>query len=304
MPSPARARVRSRGRTRAARVLACALAVAALLALAGCTAEASRDTISPPPAAEVQTQPEGQAAPETDASPDAVVPPSAPAEKPVNPLEISLTQATVTRVVDGDTAHVRIAKDGRIEKVRFIGIDTPESTIEHEPYGEEASTYTKNRLSGKTVYLETDAELRDRYGRLLAYVWMSKPTEADADGSPTFAEVKRRMFDAWLVRDGYAQVLTIPPNVRYADDFLVLQRQAREAERGLWGLPVSNSQSGGGTKAPSTTSGAYVGNSNTMKFHLASCSSVGQMNPEHRVPYSTRQAAIQAGYVPCKRCNP
>jgi len=141
----------------------------------------------------------------------------------------SLARGTVVRVVDGDTAHIVIA--GVREKVRFIGIDTPESTRETEPYGKEASAYTRGLIDGRTVWLETDAELRDRYGRLLAYVWLEEPTES------TDAEIRTKMLNARLLLDGYAQVYTFPPNVTYAEQFVTYQREARAAGTGLWSIP-------------------------------------------------------------------
>jgi len=143
----------------------------------------------------------------------------------------SLIEATVSRNVDGDTLHV-LTSSGATEKVRFIGVNTPESTIEHEPYGEEASNYTKKRLPvGTRVWLETDVGLRDRYGRLLAYVWLSPPASGSA------AEVRAKMFNAELLIEGYAQLMTIPPDIKYVDVFVPLQAAARDASRGLWGLP-------------------------------------------------------------------
>jgi micrococcal nuclease len=124
--------------------------------------------------------------------------------------------AKVLRVVDGDTVDVEL--DGRRERVRLIGVDTPEVHGSVEHYGEEASAFAKERLTGAEVSLELDAEERDRYGRLLAYLWLGD-----------------EMFNETLVREGYAQVMTVPPNVKYADRFVTLEREAREAGRGLWG---------------------------------------------------------------------
>ena len=124
------------------------------------------------------------------------------------------------RVVDGDMLVVRL--DGREETVRLIGVDTPETvhpTIGVEPGGPEASAFTKQLLPpGTRVELELDVEQRDRYGRLLAYVYL-------ADG---------RMVNAEITRTGMGQLLTVPPNVKYVDLFVRLQREAREAGRGLW----------------------------------------------------------------------
>jgi micrococcal nuclease len=129
---------------------------------------------------------------------------------------------TVTRVVDGDTIEVSPAVDGN-EEVRLIGVDTPETkdpSTGVQPYGPEASEFTTSRLEGEEVGLEFDVERTDRYGRLLAYVY--GPND--------------RMFNETLVREGYAQVATFPPNVMYTDRFLKAQREARKADRGLWGL--------------------------------------------------------------------
>jgi len=128
--------------------------------------------------------------------------------------------ATVVRIVDGDTIQVRIGD--RLEKVRYIGMNAPE--VHHprkgeEPGGREASEVNRQLVGGQQVRLELDVQERDRYGRLLAYVWVGDT-----------------MVNAELVRRGYAQVMTIPPNVRYQQMFLKLQREAREAGRGLWHL--------------------------------------------------------------------
>jgi micrococcal nuclease len=128
--------------------------------------------------------------------------------------------ATVLRVVDGDTVQVRVG--GAKEKVRLIGIDTPESVKPDTPvqcYAKAASAETHRLLDGRTVRLVGDVEPRDRYGRLLAYVYRA------SDGLFVNAELAGR---------GYARQLTIPPNVRFADRFHALVARARAAGRGLW----------------------------------------------------------------------
>jgi micrococcal nuclease len=129
---------------------------------------------------------------------------------------------TVGRVVDGDTVEVSPAVDGLTE-VRLIGVDTPETKDPRtgvQPYGEEAYRFTASTLEGEEVSLEFDVERTDRYGRLLAYVWLP-------DG---------RMFNEVLLKEGFAQVATFPPNVKYVERFEEAQRKAREEGRGLWGL--------------------------------------------------------------------
>jgi micrococcal nuclease len=119
----------------------------------------------------------------------------------------------LTRVVDGDTIEC-----SRVGRVRLIGMDTPESG--QEPYGGVATQALWSLLEkAATVALERDVELRDRYGRMLAYVW--------ADGV---------MVNWALVRQGWAVVLTYPPNVQYVDWFTEAQRVAREEGVGLWGI--------------------------------------------------------------------
>jgi micrococcal nuclease len=125
---------------------------------------------------------------------------------------------TVTRIVDGDTIHVDVG--GRVEKVRYIGVNTPETHHPRkgqEPGGRAAAALNRELVSGRRVRLELDTQARDRHGRLLAYVWV-----ADT------------MVNAELVRRGFAQVMTVPPNVRHQSLFLKLQREARAAGRGLW----------------------------------------------------------------------
>ncbi len=137
----------------------------------------------------------------------------------------ALVEGTVVRVVDGDTIHVQLAD--RVEKIRYIGVNTPE--IHHptkgEESGREAAAVNRRLVAGRRVRLELDVRTRDRYGRLLAYVW-----------------VGGTMVNAELVRQGYAQVMTVPPNVRYQDLFVKLQREAREAGRGLWSHVSSESE--------------------------------------------------------------
>jgi micrococcal nuclease len=141
-------------------------------------------------------------------------------------------EGTVVRVVDGDTIHVRLAD--RVEKVRYIGVNTPE--VHHPRRGEESggrAALALNRalVDGRKVRLETDVQSRDRYGRLLAYVWV--------------ADV---MVNAELLRRGYAQVMTVPPNVRHQALFVKLQREAREAARGLW----RRTEAAGAAASPAT----------------------------------------------------
>jgi len=131
------------------------------------------------------------------------------------------TGAEVVRVVDGDTVVVRV---GSVEEhVRLIGIDTPETVDPRSPvecFGKEASRRTGELLPvGTPVRVVRDVEARDRYQRLLAYLYRAE--------DDTFVNLA-------LVEEGYASVLTYPPNVAHTDAFVVAAAEAREAGRGLW----------------------------------------------------------------------
>jgi micrococcal nuclease len=129
--------------------------------------------------------------------------------------------AFVERVVDGDTLVVTV--DGQEDRVRLIGVDTPETKHPSKPvecFGKEASAFTESLLpEGTEVRLERDVEARDRYDRLLAYVYRVD------DGLFVNRE---------LLAQGYAAVLTVPPNVAHTDEFVALAGEARREGRGLW----------------------------------------------------------------------
>ena len=127
----------------------------------------------------------------------------------------------VTKVVDGDTFWVDNGTSKGI-KIRLTGIDAPESQKrwkkEEGHYGKESKSYLTKLLKDKKVRLETDIDSLDRYGRTLSYVYLEDDT----------------FVNAVLVKEGYAVIMTMPPNVRYSDLFYNLQVQARENNLGLW----------------------------------------------------------------------
>lgn len=131
-------------------------------------------------------------------------------------------EVSVKRVVDGDTFIYE--ENGSDIRVRIIGVDTPESVAPEESNkvntdeGKQTSEYVKGILDGQTVYLEYDVDKYDDYDRELAYVYLE-------DG---------RMLEEILLSEGYAQVMTIQPNVKYADYFYRLQKVARENKVGFW----------------------------------------------------------------------
>ena len=137
------------------------------------------------------------------------------------PAQSSGNWYQVSKVVDGDTFWIINAK-GQEEKIRLIGVDAPESrkTGKKEVgfYGKESKAYLEGILTEKKVRLEYDVSKYDRYKRTLAYVYLENGT----------------FLNAHLIKNGYASVMTVPPNVKYADLFVKLQKEAREKKRGLW----------------------------------------------------------------------
>lgn len=127
----------------------------------------------------------------------------------------------VKKVVDGDTFWVEDGSEKGL-KIRLIGVDAPESRNafkkKKDPFGEVSKRYLADLIGDKRVRLRYDVSKYDRYGRTLAYAWLE-------DGT---------FINARLLQDGIAVVMTVPPNVKYADYFLKLQRKARRAKLGLW----------------------------------------------------------------------
>ena len=130
--------------------------------------------------------------------------------------------AVVTSVVDGDTMAVRVA--GREERVRLLGVDTPESVAPDRPvqcYGKEAALALAGLApAGTELRLVLDTEARDRYGRLLAYAYRA---EDDL------------FLNRWLIAEGFAAIMVYEPNTAHAGEFAALEATARQQGRGLWG---------------------------------------------------------------------
>ena len=138
-----------------------------------------------------------------------------------NELRETRLTGRVTRIVDGDTIEVRL--HDRTETVRYIGVDTPESVKPGVPvqcFAKQASAFNHRLVAGRSVRLRLGPEHRDRYGRLLAYVFLE-------GGKAVFV-------NAALVRRGYARTLAIAPNTRLATRFDRLERAAMRRGRGLW----------------------------------------------------------------------
>jgi micrococcal nuclease len=147
--------------------------------------------------------------------------------------EVTENTATIVKIIDGDT--YKINYNGKTESVRLIGIDTPESRANQKAkrdakksgeslkqitaLGKQATQYVKSIINpGDEVKIELDVQERDKYGRILGYVYLKNGT----------------LLNEKIIRDGYAQVMTVPPNVKYQEKFLAAQQEARNNNRGLW----------------------------------------------------------------------
>ncbi len=187
------------------------------------------------------------------------------------------TSAVVERVVDGDTFETT---DGL--KVRLIGVNTPEITNgKSEAYGQEAKNFTQAKLVGQTIYMFQDAGPKDKYGRLLRYVFIhSEPI----------------MFNELLVAEGYANTMTIPPNVLYAESFAAIERKARSQNKGLWGATAAP-HSPAAVQDASCKSPQIKGNINTKGdkiYHLPGGKSYELTKAEAK--FCTEKEAEAAGF--------
>ncbi|MFB6465667.1 thermonuclease family protein [Cytobacillus sp. Hz8] len=144
-------------------------------------------------------------------------------------LLVACSQATdskgftgkVVYVVDGDTIDVKLA-NGKEERIRMLLVDTPETkhpTKPVQPFGPEASAFTKKTLLHQQVQLELDVSERDQYGRLLAYVYLNG-----------------KMYNETLLEEGLARVVVYASNTKYVDEFKAIQKKAQEKEIGIWSL--------------------------------------------------------------------
>jgi len=184
----------------------------------------------------------------------------------------------VSRVIDGDTIELA---DGIT--IRYIGVNTPEVG---QPGAEEATEANRAWVEGKKVRLEYDVQKQDKYGRTLAYVYLEDGTFVNAE----------------LVKKGYAQVATYPPNVKYVDLFQKYQQEAQTEKRGLWASeppkePVEQTTE---EQPPNQNQGDIVYITQTgKKYHRAGCRYLKKSS----IPI-TRQEAIARGYTPCSVCKP
>lgn len=229
-------------------------------------------------------------------------------ESTVNNDDTSIFEtAKVISVTDGDTIVVDI--NGKTEKLRFIGIDTPETHHPNKPvqhFGKEASDYTTKQLTNKTIYLQKDVSERDKYGRLLRYVWLVKPSTNE----PSKEEVIANCFNAELVKNGYAHAYTYPPDVKYNEIFKELETKAREKHIGLWNNENPDTENSkeivvnekiNQRYVADTKEGVIKGNKNSRIYHMPGQRSYNKISKRNVVYFKTEEEAKAAGYRPAKR---
>ena len=141
-------------------------------------------------------------------------------------ISLNLTEALVTKVIDGDTIWIDI--NGSKYKVRFIGINCPEYTTKIEEYGKEATEFTTTNLLGKTIYLQKDVSDVDNYDRLLRYVWTKKITEI------TEENINNYLFNAILVKNGLAKSNYYKPDILLQSYLERIEKQAKNEKVGMW----------------------------------------------------------------------
>ena len=175
-------------------------------------------------------------------------------------------------VNDGDTI---VLSDG--QHVRYIGINAPEIAHDNhkaEAFGYAAKKYNQSRVQSKKVRLELDKEKYDRYGRLLAYIYL-------LDGT---------FINKEMIEKGFAYLLPRSPNVKYEKMLLQTQRDAMSAKQGMW--HNWNEQEGE----------EYLGSKISKRFHLKTCSYGKRIEKRNRVFFTRKWDAFWSGFAPCKRC--
>jgi micrococcal nuclease len=176
-------------------------------------------------------------------------------------------------VNDGDTV---VLSDGT--SVRYIGINSPEIAHENKPaerFGREAEIFHRGLVQGEKVRLELDTQKKDRYGRLLAYVFLDDGTFVNAE----------------MVKRGYAHFLSQTPNTKYANLFLGLQREAMAKRVGLW-------------RDFKDDNGPFVGNRHSQRFHRIDCPYAKRISKKNRQVFQKKTEAFWSGYSPCSACWP
>jgi len=183
---------------------------------------------------------------------------------------ISSTVLRAVKVIDGDTFK---ASNG--ETIRILGIDTPEAG---EPFYDEATAFLMDLLDTNELRLEYDYRKRDKYNRLLAYIFTPE-----------------KFVNSELIKNGLASVYIFPASMRnfdYRQELIEDQMFARQNKLGIWSLPDPQPEN------------LYIGNTRTFRFHRPDCRSAIKLDSNYSIELHSREEFLDLGYSPCRNCNP
>lgn len=207
----------------------------------------------------------------------------------------SYEKAKVLYAHDGDTIWVKI--DGKKEKVRFVGVNTPEVAKDGNPaefMAEEAKNYTEEILKDKEIYLERDISDRDKYDRLLRYIWLEKPLS-----NPELSDIENKTLNGILVKEGYAYANYYKPDIKYHNFLKDLEKSAKNNKNGIWSERKTNKDS---RKKDEKIDESYLikGNKNSKVYHLPEWPSYDTVKDKNAVYFENEKEAKEAGFRPAR----
>lgn len=271
------------------RILFFLITILSLLLFSGCSQEQNKKSPAPQPISPVSGT--------TVQKENEQNPPSEEKKRNDNRNDNSVK---VSRVIDGDTIEVEGG-----EKIRYIGIDTPETVDPRKPvqcFGVESFNKNKELVEGKEIRLEKDVSERDKYNRLLRYVYVGD----------IFVNLE-------LIKQGFAYSYSYPPDIKYQDQFVKAQQEARKVKRGLWSICQESTQTQTSTtpqtqtqtqnqtnnSSGSCTIKGNISSTNEKIYHLIGCGSYNQTKiDEGRGErwFCSEQEAVTAGWRKAKNC--
>ena len=201
-------------------------------------------------------------------------------------------KAKVKYAVDGDTIWVNL--NGKDNKVRFVGVNTPEVSKDGEPaefMAKEAKDFTNKTLKNKEIFLEKDVSDRDKYDRLLRYIWLEEPSS-----HPTLSDIENKTLNGILVKEGYAYANYYRPDIKYQKYLTKLEKSAKENKLGIWSDgPKSKNEN---KKIDQTC--LIKGNKNSKVYHLSEWDSFDTVKEKNAVCFETEKEAKEAGFRPAR----
>lgn len=209
----------------------------------------------------------------------------------------SYEKAKVLCAHDGDTIWVKI--DGKKEKVRFVGVNTPEVAKDGNPaefMAEEAKDFTEEILKDKEIYLERDISDRDKYDRLLRYIWLEKPLS-----NPELSDIENKTLNGILVKEGYAYANYYKPDIKYHNFLKDLKKSAQDKNLGIWSDEKNQSNTNKNTENKINTQNKLIkGNKNSNLYHLPEWGSYDTVKEKNAVYFENEKEAQDAGFRPAR----